>query len=169
MLEASSGVPPIYISQAMEDAFSGIDFIVRSKINYKRARGRGIRGNIHVARSGLYNPKTIWNCPQTYFVEPWATRFEKMFLLQQNSPYRGEVILTDYNHPANPIEAAYPGRTALETVMINGAVRQFFAVRVFLQIADGGKSDDGSTSQEDILIKVSEFAYTSSFDAIENS
>jgi hypothetical protein len=168
-LETSSGIPPIYFSSAMGGAFNGTDFIVRSKLNYKRVRGRGVGGGIHVAQPGIYNPKVIWNLPEAYLIEPWATRFETMFLLQQTAPYRGEVVLTDYNRPANQLEAAYPGRTALDTVTANGVTRQFFSVKVFLQLSDGGKSDDGSTSQSDILRWIDTETAITSFDAIENS
>jgi hypothetical protein len=154
---------------ARGDAFDGNDFIERSKLNYKRVRGRGIGGGIHIAQPGIYSPKVIWNLNEAYLEEPWATRFETMFLLQQTDPYRGEVVLTDYNRPANPVEAAYSGRTALDTVTVDGAIRQFFSVRVFLQLTKGGKSDDGSTSQSDILKWIDTRTAYTTFDAIENS
>ena len=133
-LPIAPSIAPIICS-----AYSGGDFVVQtSTVNLKKSGGFTAGGGLKVNRLGSFNPKQIWVVKALTKDESVAAQFRELVLLQQESPYLGQVVLTDQHDRVNSRETALSTRSIVggSTVTIGGIARSYVAARVFIEPAE---------------------------------
>lgn len=125
-----STIAPIICS-----AYSGGDFVVQtSTVNLKKSGGFTAGGGLKVNRLGSFNAKQIWVVKSLTRDEAVAVQFRELVLLQQESPYLGQVVLTDQHDRVNAREIAWGTRSVSgSAVTVGGVARSYVAARVFIE------------------------------------
>jgi len=117
-------------------AYGSGDFVVQtSTVNLKKSGGFTAGGGLKVNRLGSFNPKTIWVVKALTSDEAVAVQFRELVLLQQESPYLGQVVLTDQHDRVNARETALSTRSIVggSTATVGGIARSYVAARVFIE------------------------------------
>ena len=120
------------------DSFnSGSDVVQRAVVNLKRSTGYTVGGGLKVVRQGTFEPKLLWTVRSIVTDEAIAVRYRDLIYLQQDSPYLGQVVLTDQDTSVNDRETAWGTRSIVSgsTVTVGGIARSEIAARVFLETA----------------------------------